>query len=88
MNNSYAKDQMRVNDIVRKAGGDRNKEILLAQTQANRITHSDKAYSRSTVASMLGHPHIAQVFKDRYNTIICPRTDKIDFLLDIMNKEH
>lgn len=59
------KDEMRINDIVRKAGGDKEKAAGLARTMASRITDRDKAYRRAQAARHAGHSELASVFMDR-----------------------
>lgn len=59
------KDEMRINDIIRKSGGDKTKAEALAKTMASRITDPYKAMRRSKAASSLGHSYLAQIFFDR-----------------------
>jgi hypothetical protein len=59
------KDEMRINDIIRKSGGDRSKAEALARTMASRITDRYKALRRSKAAYSLGHSNLAQIFSDR-----------------------
>jgi hypothetical protein len=52
------KDAQRINDIVSKARYGNSTEYTLASTQANRITHLDKAIRRASAAiSILGAGH-------------------------------
>jgi len=44
------KDHKRIEDIVKKAGGDRDKEISLATTMAKVITDKNKAERRAEAA--------------------------------------
>jgi Spy/CpxP family protein refolding chaperone len=59
------KDEMRINDIIRKSGGDKSKAEALAKTMASRITDRYKAIRREKAARSLGHPELAQIFNDR-----------------------
>lgn len=59
------KDEMRINDIIRKSGGDDEKAIKLAQTMASRITDRYKALRRSKAASAAGRSDLANVFSTR-----------------------
>lgn len=59
------KDEMRINDIIRKSGGDKSKASALARTMASRITDRYKAVRREKAARSLGHPELAQIFNDR-----------------------
>jgi ribosome-binding protein aMBF1 (putative translation factor) len=59
------KDEMRINDIVRKSGGDKSKAEALARTMASRITDYYKAIRRAKAATSLGQPALAQIFNDR-----------------------
>lgn len=71
------KNYSRVRDIIKKADGDRDKEISLAQTQAKLITKEAKAINRALAAKELGHDHIYDVFFRRaYDLGV---VDKLDF---------
>jgi hypothetical protein len=59
------KDEMRINDIIRKSGGDKSKAEALARTMASRITDRYKAVRRAKAANSLGHPELAQIFNSR-----------------------
>ena len=59
------KDMMRINDIIRKSGGDKEKALALATTMASRITDRYKAVRRAKAASEAGRSDLAQVFNDR-----------------------
>ena len=59
------KDEMRINDIIRKSGGDKTKAEALARTMASRITDYYKAVRRAKAATSLGHPDLAQIFNSR-----------------------
>lgn len=58
----FLKNYTRVKDIVTKSGGDKNKQILLAQRQANLIKDEDKAINRALAAKELGNEDIFEVF--------------------------
>jgi len=61
-----AKDDMRINDIFKKAAGDENKMLQLARTMANKITDGLKAVRRAEAAEkIIPQSGVAQVFKDR-----------------------
>ena len=59
------KDRRRINDIIRKAAGDKEKEAKLAYTMALLITNVEKAQGRAAVARTLHKDHIAAVFDAR-----------------------
>jgi hypothetical protein len=59
------KDEMRISDIVKKSGGDKNKQISLASTMAKVIKDADKATRRAEAAESLGYPYLAEIFYDR-----------------------
>jgi replicative DNA helicase len=59
------KDEMRINDIIRKSGGDKTKAEALARTMASRITDYYKAVRRAKAARSLGHANLADIFNDR-----------------------
>lgn len=56
------KNYTRIRDIVDKSEGDKEKEIRLAQTQANKITDEYKCINRAMAAKEMGHEHIFDVF--------------------------
>ena len=59
----FNKNYTRLKDIVDiKSPGDEEKQICLAQTQANRITDEMKALNRAMVAKEMGHLHLYDVF--------------------------
>ncbi len=58
----YAKNFKRVDDMLTKAPGDTDKQISLAQRQANAITDEIKAINRAMAAKQMGHEHIFDVF--------------------------
>lgn len=61
----FAKNYKRVKDIIDKSDGDIDKMILLAKTQAKRITDEWKALNRSSAAKELGQEEIFEVFFHR-----------------------
>ena len=60
-----SKDDMRINDIIRKSGGDSSKAEALARTMASRITDYYKAVRRASAAQSAGRSDLAQIFRDR-----------------------
>jgi hypothetical protein len=59
------KDEMRINDIIRKSGGDNEKAQKLAQTMASKITDRYKAMRRAKAASAAGRSDLADIFNNR-----------------------
>ena len=57
----YQKNFKRIEDILKKTD-DIEKQISLAQTQANRITDEYKAINRALVAKELKQEHLFDVF--------------------------
>lgn len=55
------KNFKRIEDIMSKSD-DKDKQILLAQTQANRITDEWKSINRAMAAKEMGHEHLFEVF--------------------------
>ena len=58
----FDKNFKRVQDIVDKSAGNKDKAIALAQTQAVRITDEWKAINRSMAAKEMNQEHIFEVF--------------------------
>jgi hypothetical protein len=58
----FNKNYTRIEDIVKKSDGDKDKEIRLAQTQADRITDEYKCINRAMAAKEMGHEHLFDVF--------------------------
>ena len=58
----FDKNFKRVQDIVDKSAGNKDKAIALAQTQAIRITDEWKAINRSMAAKEMNQEHIFEVF--------------------------
>lgn len=61
----FDKNYNRVRDIVSKSAGDKDKEIKLSETQANRIFDEHKAINRAMAAKEMGHENIFEVFFQR-----------------------
>jgi len=61
----FAKNKKRIEDLVSKCEGDRDKEVRKAQTMANTIDTPEKAYNRGHVAREMGYEHIFEVFYQR-----------------------
>lgn len=61
----FEKNKVRVSDIWNKSGGDVDKAIALAKTQANRITDEWKALNRAFAAKEMGYEEIFEVFFHR-----------------------
>ena len=55
------KNFKRIEDIMSKSS-DENRQIYLAQTQANKITDEWKAINRAMAAKEMGHEHLFEVF--------------------------
>jgi hypothetical protein len=64
-----SKDDMRINDIIRKSAGDNTKAHALARTMASRITDHYKAVRRAKAAQSAGRSDLAQIFNDRAKEI-------------------
>jgi hypothetical protein len=58
----FQKNYTRIRDIVDKSDGDQEKEVRLAQTQANRITDEYKCINRAMAAKEMGYEHLFDVF--------------------------
>jgi hypothetical protein len=58
----FDKNFKRIQDIVDKSAGDKDKAIALSQTQAIRITDEWKAINRSMAAKEMNQEHIFEVF--------------------------
>lgn len=61
----FDKNYNRIRDIVSKSAGDKDKEIKLSETQANRIFDEHKAINRAMAAKEMGHENIFEVFFQR-----------------------
>ena len=55
------KNFKRIEDIMSKSS-DEDRQIYLAQTQANKITDEWKAINRAMAAKEMGHEHLFEVF--------------------------
>lgn len=58
------KNYDRINSIVNKYS-DKEKQIQMAENQANKITTENKAHNRAMAAKELGHDHLFEVFFER-----------------------
>ncbi len=58
----FEKNYSRVEDIMKKSDGDKDKALSLSKTQANRITDEHKCINRAMAAKKMGHDHIFDVF--------------------------
>lgn len=58
------KDNDRIDDLVKKGGGDANSEksLALAKQMANAITDGEKAYRRGAAAKEMKYSKIATIF--------------------------
>ncbi len=65
----FNKNYTRIADIILKSDGDVDKEVKLAQTQANRITDEHKSINRAMAAKEMGHMHLFEVFFFRAYTL-------------------
>jgi hypothetical protein len=73
MNTYYdPKDGIRVNNIIRKAGGWNNKAVRLAENMAAAITKGDKALRRARAAEIMGNDEMARIFRDRAKALGMP----------------
>lgn len=61
----FKKNYDRVNDIISKSDGDKDTQVKLAKTQANRITDEVKAINRAMAAKEIGSTEIFEVFFNR-----------------------
>ncbi len=58
----FDKNYKRVSDIITKSEGDLDKQVRLAQTQANLITNEHKCINRAMAAKEMGHEQIFDIF--------------------------
>jgi hypothetical protein len=61
----YQKNFKRITDIIQKSGGDIDKMISLAKTQASKITNEAKAINRAIVAKKMNQEEVFEVFFQR-----------------------
>jgi len=61
----FQKNYKRVQDMLEKAPGDKEKQESLATTQAKLITDEKKALNRAMAAKELGQMHIYDIFFQR-----------------------
>lgn len=60
----FQKNFKRIKDIVDKTDN-KEKQLKLAQTQANRITDEWKSINRAMAAKEMGYEHLFEVFFER-----------------------
>ena len=78
----FQKNYTRINDIISKSLGDKEKEIILATTQAKLITDEAKCVNRAKVARELGYEHLFEVFFRRaYQLGAVKKSDYRDYVL-------
>lgn len=80
------KDTQRIQDIVQKSGGDKNKMMQLAQRMANTISNLDKAVARARAAEEDNYHDLAKVFFDRADTLMnetAEETAELDRLFEM-----
>lgn len=66
----YNHHVMRINRLIRKANGDKEKEKNLAITMANRITNIDKAFGRYLVCDeVFDSPELGKIFLNRFKEL-------------------
>jgi hypothetical protein len=65
----YSHHKMRVENIIKKAKGDIEKEKSLARSMAKKIVYVDKAYGRYLVAEELQNPHLGKIFMSRFKEL-------------------
>ena len=58
----YEKNFERVQDIIIKSAGDKEKEKSLSRVQANRMTDEYKAINRAFAAKSIGNEDIFEIF--------------------------
>lgn len=87
----YEHHKMRVQNIIKKAKGDDEKEKSLARSMANKIITPDKAYGRFLVSDELNNPHLGKIFLHRFKeltyTIHDLRRETIDAFLEELERE-
>lgn len=76
----YAKHLKRVQDIISKAKGSKDKELQLAKTMADSIDTVDKAYGRYLVSIEQGYEDMAEIFLTRYKQLTQTRGERISLL--------
>lgn len=78
----FQKNYTRVRDIISKSGGDVDKQIQLAQRQANLITDEYKAINRAMAAKEIGNEDIFEVFFRRaYQLGSVPTQEYRDYVI-------
>lgn len=68
-NAEYQKHKMRVENIIKQAKGDIEKEKSLARSMAKKIVTVDKAYGRYLVSDELDAPHLGRIFLSRFKEL-------------------
>lgn len=65
----YLHHKMRVENIIKKAKGDVEKEKNAARSMAKKIVTIDKAYGRYLVSEELNAPHLGKIFLSRFKEL-------------------
>ena len=79
----YKKNYKRVNDIIIKADGDKEKEISLASKQAKLIKDEYKAINRAYAAKEIGNDDIFDIFFRRaYELGSVPTKEYREYVLE------
>jgi len=79
----FEKNFRRINEIIEKAKGDKDKEISLAKIYASKITDQYKAINRAKAARKLGHEHLFEVyFRRAYEIGAVSTQDYRDYVLE------
>jgi hypothetical protein len=58
----FSKNYTRIEDIITKSNGDKDRQMKLAQIQADRITDEHKCINRAMAAKEMGHEHLFDIF--------------------------
>lgn len=86
--NKYtSKDYKRIQDIIDKADGDIDKEIMLARKQANLIRNIKKARARCVVSYDMGHYDLSEQFYNRWLELEFPRKFKLKMYLEELDDD-
>ena len=78
----FAKNYKRVKDIIDKSGGDDDKAIRLAKTQANRITDEWKALNRAMAAKETNEVIFEVFFQRAYELGTVTKQDYRNYKLE------
>jgi hypothetical protein len=65
----YLHHKLRVENIIKKAKGDVEKEKSSARSMAKKIVTIDKAYGRYLVSEELDAPHLGRIFLSRFKEL-------------------